>query len=133
MPTCCLARCTWQAVPLPSHQSYPQTSPACLPLLQLRVADVSEKEERRQRPAGLNTVELLKAASSSLGLGPAHAMSIAERLYTQVNIEAAYWSWLPFRDQVSCAGPFRAVPGPGLSAGLPVVPAHRVHGLPTQL
>lgn len=49
----------------------------------LRVVDVIEKEERRPRPHGLNTVELLKTASSSLGIGPAHAMSIAERLYTQ--------------------------------------------------
>ncbi|GBF93668.1 DNA topoisomerase [Raphidocelis subcapitata] len=47
-----------------------------------RVVSVSAKEERRPRPHGLNTVELLKAASSSLGLGPAHAMQIAERLYT---------------------------------------------------
>ncbi|KAL4458501.1 hypothetical protein ABPG75_013366 [Micractinium tetrahymenae] len=50
---------------------------------QLRVVDVVEKEERKGRPAGLNTVELLKAASSSLGIGPAYAMQVAERLYTQ--------------------------------------------------
>ena len=48
----------------------------------LHVVDVSEKEERRQRPPGLNTVELLKAASQLLGIGPSHAMSIAERLYS---------------------------------------------------
>ncbi|EFJ52569.1 hypothetical protein VOLCADRAFT_79203 [Volvox carteri f. nagariensis] len=48
----------------------------------LRVVDVVEKEDRKQRPHGLNTVELLKVASASLGMGPAHAMQIAERLYT---------------------------------------------------
>ncbi|PRW60157.1 DNA topoisomerase 3-beta isoform X1 [Chlorella sorokiniana] len=50
---------------------------------QLRVVDVGEKEERKGRPHGLNTVELLKTASSSLGIGPAYAMQVAERLYTQ--------------------------------------------------
>jgi DNA topoisomerase-3 len=49
----------------------------------IRVVDVTEKEERKQRPPGLNTVEMLKTASSSLGIGPAHTMQIAERLYTQ--------------------------------------------------
>ena len=42
-----------------------------------------EDEGRKSRPHGLTTVELLKAASSSLGMGPHHAMAIAERLYTQ--------------------------------------------------
>lgn len=47
-----------------------------------KVVDVVEKEERKTAPPGLNTVALLKAASSSLGMGPAHAMQVAERLYT---------------------------------------------------
>ena len=34
------------------------------------------------RHAGLNTVELLKVASSALNIGPHVAMNIAERLYT---------------------------------------------------
>lgn len=73
----------------------------------LRVLAVDEKDDRRQRPAGLNTVEMLKVrrtvallgdrpwgwrastaltpqvASSALNLGPQHAMTLAERLYTQ--------------------------------------------------
>eukprot|EP00889_Picochlorum_renovo_P008523 jgi/Picre1/35553/NNA_003014.t1 len=47
-----------------------------------KVIDVVEKEERKGAPPGLNTVALLKAASSSLGMGPQHCMQVAERLYT---------------------------------------------------
>ncbi|KAK1293909.1 hypothetical protein QJS10_CPA16g00508 [Acorus calamus] len=49
----------------------------------LRITDVSTKEECKSRPCGLNTVNLLKVASSALGLGPHTAMQLAERLYTQ--------------------------------------------------
>jgi len=31
----------------------------------------------------LNSVELMRAASTGLGMGPHHAMQLAERLYTQ--------------------------------------------------
>lgn len=47
-----------------------------------KVVDFVEKEERKGAPPGLNTVALLKAASSSLGMGPQHCMQVAERLYT---------------------------------------------------
>ncbi|XP_043806934.1 DNA topoisomerase 3-beta isoform X3 [Manihot esculenta] len=49
----------------------------------LEVIDISEKQENYSRPPGLNTVNLLKVASSALGIGPQTAMQLAERLYTQ--------------------------------------------------
>nr|CAD1839134.1 unnamed protein product [Ananas comosus var. bracteatus] len=49
----------------------------------LKVTDISTKEECKPRPSGLNTVNMLKVASSALGLGPQMAMQLAERLYTQ--------------------------------------------------
>uniref|UniRef100_A0A8C5EUX9 DNA topoisomerase n=1 Tax=Gouania willdenowi TaxID=441366 RepID=A0A8C5EUX9_GOUWI len=47
------------------------------------VESVSKKEKTKQRPQALNTVEMLRVASSALGMGPQHTMQIAERLYTQ--------------------------------------------------
>ena len=49
------------------------------------VVSITEKEKAKQRPQALNTVELLRACSSGLGIGPQQTMAIAERLYTQVN------------------------------------------------
>ena len=40
------------------------------------VLEYSSKEERKGRPAGLNTVEMLKVASSALNIGPHHAMQV---------------------------------------------------------
>ncbi|XP_009235101.1 DNA topoisomerase 3-beta-1 isoform X4 [Pongo abelii] len=48
-----------------------------------QVEATSRKEKAKQRPLALNTVEMLRVASSSLGMGPQHAMQTAERLYTQ--------------------------------------------------
>ncbi|CAI0397667.1 unnamed protein product, partial [Linum tenue] len=49
----------------------------------LLVTGISEEQETKGRPQGLNTVNLLKVSSSALGFGPHHAMQLAERLYTQ--------------------------------------------------
>lgn len=54
-----------------------------LKLIFHRVVSVSKKEKAKIRPIALNTVELMRTASSGLGMGPHHAMQIAERLYTQ--------------------------------------------------
>lgn len=48
-----------------------------------KVESVVSKDQFRGRPQALNTVELMRAASSGLGLGPHQAMQIAEKLYTQ--------------------------------------------------
>lgn len=50
---------------------------------QLTILSVKETQGRKKPPTPLNTVELLKLASKGLGMGPATAMSSAERLYLQ--------------------------------------------------
>uniref|UniRef100_A0A914WQU9 DNA topoisomerase n=1 Tax=Plectus sambesii TaxID=2011161 RepID=A0A914WQU9_9BILA len=47
------------------------------------VVEVTKKESQKQRPLALNTVELMRVASSGLGIGPATAMQLAEQLYTR--------------------------------------------------
>lgn len=44
---------------------------------------IQSTERSKVRPIALNTVELMRVASSGLGMGPQHAMQIAEKLYTQ--------------------------------------------------
>lgn len=48
-----------------------------------RATEITYKDKSKPRPPGLNTVELLRVASASLGIGPHQAMQVAERLYTQ--------------------------------------------------
>jgi hypothetical protein len=59
----------------------------------LRVVSVCAKDEVKGRPPGLNTVELLKVASSALNIGPAHAMQVGRRLrlfrHSQVKVTSA--------------------------------------------
>ena len=50
---------------------------------QAQVISITTKEKAKERPIALNTVELMRVASSGLGMGPHHAMQIAEKLYTQ--------------------------------------------------
>eukprot|EP00929_Paragymnodinium_shiwhaense_P013359 TRINITY_DN121220_c0_g1_i1.p1 TRINITY_DN121220_c0_g1~~TRINITY_DN121220_c0_g1_i1.p1 ORF type:complete len:858 (+),score=186.81 TRINITY_DN121220_c0_g1_i1:105-2678(+) len=45
------------------------------------VTGISEKEDRMPRPQALNTVAMLKMASTRLGMGPQQAMHQAESLY----------------------------------------------------
>eukprot|EP01064_Diplonema_japonicum_P013567 TRINITY_DN2110_c0_g1_i1.p1 TRINITY_DN2110_c0_g1~~TRINITY_DN2110_c0_g1_i1.p1 ORF type:complete len:859 (+),score=191.97 TRINITY_DN2110_c0_g1_i1:37-2613(+) len=47
-----------------------------------RVTSVNTKRDAKARPGALNTVELLKIASKTLGMSPHHTMQTAERLYT---------------------------------------------------
>ncbi|XP_066597941.1 DNA topoisomerase 3-beta-1 [Prorops nasuta] len=47
------------------------------------VSTIQSTEKTKSRPIALNTVELMRVASSGLGISPHHAMQIAERLYTQ--------------------------------------------------
>lgn len=44
---------------------------------------MTTKEQFKGRPQALNTVELMRIASSGLGIGPLQAMQLAERLYSQ--------------------------------------------------
>eukprot|EP00210_Caulerpa_lentillifera_P003718 g3551.t1 len=49
----------------------------------LQIISVKCTHEHKRRPLGLNTVEMLKVASSALNMGPHYTMQIAEKLYTQ--------------------------------------------------
>lgn len=46
-----------------------------------KIVKVAVDKKSIQRPQALNTVEMLKAASTGLGMSPQHTMQIAERLY----------------------------------------------------
>lgn len=48
------------------------------------VLNVAHKPRSKPPPIALHTVEMLRAASSKLHIGPKQAMDYAERLYTEV-------------------------------------------------
>lgn len=48
-----------------------------------KITKVSKSVKSKPGPQALNTVQLLKIASSAYHIGPHQAMVIAERLYTQ--------------------------------------------------
>ena len=63
-----------------------------------KVIKVQEKEKSKQRPQALNTIELLRVASSALGIGPQQTMHIAEKLiysgnlwFEDKNVYPAHW------------------------------------------
>ncbi|GAU93833.1 hypothetical protein RvY_05707-2 [Ramazzottius varieornatus] len=49
----------------------------------LCVSDVRAEERRKGRPSALNTVQMLRLASSQLRMSPNHTMELAERLYME--------------------------------------------------
>ena len=49
----------------------------------LCVLDVRAEERRKLHPSALNTVQMLRLASSQLRMSPNHTMEIAERLYME--------------------------------------------------
>jgi DNA topoisomerase III len=55
----------------------------CKDVSHAEVEQVSVKDSFKTRPLALNTVELMRSASSGLGIGPHTAMQIAEKLYVQ--------------------------------------------------
>ena len=55
---------------------------ACRQNLHCRVLDVRDRRQQVPPPSGLNTVQLLRAASLSMGISPKKCMEIAENLYT---------------------------------------------------
>jgi len=56
-----------------------QTTKGCT---QMKVHNILTKKNVKASPVGLNTVQMLRAASSFLKMSPHDAMRVAEKLYT---------------------------------------------------
>ena len=61
------------------------------------MTEVSVKEKAKEKPIALNTVELMRVASSGLNMGPHHAMQIAEKLvvssFDLSSMDIRQWWW----------------------------------------
>ena len=70
----------------------------------MRVINISTKKNTKASPVGLNTVQMLRVASSFLKMSPHEAMRVAEQLYTRGYITyprtetTKYASSFPFED-----------------------------------
>eukprot|EP00794_Sanderia_malayensis_P017982 gene17982-19779_t len=71
------------------------------------VINIQYKEKSKQRPGALNTVEMLRVASASLGIGPQQTMQIAERLYTQGYISYPRTETTQYPDNFDLIGPLK--------------------------
>lgn len=75
------------------------------------ITSVSQKEKSKARPTALNTVEMLRVASASLGIGPQQAMHIAEKLYIQGYISYPRTETTQYPDSFDLVGTLRQQSG----------------------